>query len=148
MYNMFYTTSITHLNLSSFDTSSVTNMSGMFGNYMGLDITFGPNFKTNNVTNMHGMFDGANKIKELDLSTFNTSKVTNMGNMFQRTYLDVYDLSTFDMSNVTSKTDMFKAPHYNPRTTTAIGYARTAADAAALNTGAGTDEFLTFVVKE
>jgi surface protein len=76
------------LDLSSFDTSSVTNMSRMF-------VKTGYNSK--NLT--------------LDLSSFNTSKVTTMGAMFKNTGRNSetfnLDLSSFDTSNVTDMTNMF-----------------------------------------
>lgn len=44
-----------------------------------LDIS---NFDTSKVTNMSGMFNGCGSLTNLDLSNFNTSNVTDMSNMF------------------------------------------------------------------
>ena len=72
---------LTTLNLSSFDTSNVTNMSYMFYDtaLTTLDLS---HFDTSNVTNMARMFSGIYSLTELDLSSFDTSKVTNMSSMF------------------------------------------------------------------
>lgn len=55
MSSMFHLSDIENINLSSFDTSKVTNMSHMFSD---------------------------SYITSLDLSSFDTSKVTNMSDMF------------------------------------------------------------------
>jgi len=78
---MFYNSKATNIDLSSFDTSSVTDMSQMFSsaNVFSLDIS---NFDTSNVIDMGSMFSFSN-ILSLKLGPkFNTSKVTNMDNMF------------------------------------------------------------------
>ena len=95
------------------------------------------------------MFFRARKVRQLDLSSFDTSNVTTMYQMFGETFLDVYDLSSFDMSNVTRRGFMFYESSYNPRVNDTIGYARTEADAAILNsgTGAGPGRKLVFVTK-
>jgi surface protein len=103
---------LTSLDLSSFDTSNVTNMSYMFkgcSNLTSLDLS---SFDTSNVTSMISMFDGCRKISSLDLSSFDTSNVTNMSYMFSYVgYISstetVLDLSSFDTSNVTNMRSMF-----------------------------------------
>ena len=79
------------LDVSSLNTSKVTNMSGMFngtgylcGNF-SLDVS---NFDTSNVTDMSKMFfkTGYNSVNfTLDVSSFDTSKVTDMSEMFKIT---------------------------------------------------------------
>ena len=74
--------SLTTLDLSNFDTSKVTNMSGMFKgcrNLTNLDLS---SFNTSNVTDMSRMFNLCYGLTNLDLSNFDTSKVTNMSVMF------------------------------------------------------------------
>ena len=39
-------------------------------------------FNTNNVTNMSYMFSGCKSLESIDLSLFNTNNVTNMSHMF------------------------------------------------------------------
>ena len=93
------------LDLSNFDTSSVTDMSGMFSDIrvVNLDLS---SFNTGNVTNMSGMFYNS-KVTSLDLSSFDTKNVTNMISMFSWSDATSIDLSSFDTSNVTSVNGMF-----------------------------------------
>lgn len=68
-----------------------------------LDLT---DFDTSNVTDMSGMFQGL-RATSVDLSSFNTSKVTNMSRMFSNYRSNELNLSTFDTSNVTNMYAMF-----------------------------------------
>ncbi len=124
----------TNLDLSTFDTSKVTNMSGMF-RFVTTDLPFKDwsNFDTSKVTDMNDMFYGY-KGTSLDLSTFDTSSVTDMSwmfvqlsinlsfknwpnfvttnvedmsNMFNQYQGTELDLSTFDTSKVTNMSGMF-----------------------------------------
>lgn len=87
---MFAASNAKSLNLSSFDTSNVTTMHSMFGNFYSMN-TPGP---------------AATIIKGLE--KFNTGNVTNMSWMFYKCQLDNLDLSNFDTSKVTSMASMFK----------------------------------------
>ena len=113
MYRMFgsqfyNSSSLTNLDLSSFNTSSVTNMEYMFYNCSSLTSLDLSNFNTSNVTNMQSMFSGCSSLTSLDLSAFNTSKVTDMYCMFQNcSSLTSLDLSSFDTSKVTKMQGMF-----------------------------------------
>lgn len=104
-YGGYYLTS---LDLTKFDTSKVTNMSGMFqhcSSLISLDLS---NFNTSNVTDMSYMFNGCSALTSLDLSNFNTSKVTIMENMFA--YCDKLtslDVTNFDTSKVIDMSYMF-----------------------------------------
>jgi surface protein len=111
------------LDVSELDTSSVTNMSGMFF-YTGYDSTNFTldvsNFDTSNVTNMDGMFLYTGTMSRnimLDVSNFDTSNVTNMNKMFA--YVGAYneqftlDVSNFDTSNVIYMANMFYYTGYS-----------------------------------
>lgn len=101
-------------NLSKFDTSKVTDMTGMFMQsqspqqdtnqvlqYLGVS-----SFNTANVTNMKNMFRGIN-VSDLDLASFDTQKVTDMSGMFQNAIIQNYlDVSSFDMGNVKNMDNM------------------------------------------
>ena len=104
----FYCVKLSELDLSSFDTSSVTNMYGMFlscRNLLNLDLS---SFDTSNVTNMGIMFLFCNQLTNINLKSFNTSKVTNMESMFNNdSSLTSLDLSNFDTSNVVNMSAMF-----------------------------------------
>ena len=104
----FYCAKLTELDLSSFDTSNVTDMSSMFQLCLFLKTLNVSSFNTSNVTNMAGMFKECYSIEALDLSSFDTSNVTDMHQMFSHcTKLPELDLSSFNTSNVTDMSSMF-----------------------------------------
>ena len=97
-----------NLDLSSFDTSNVTNMQNMFLNNYKLTNLDLSNFDTSNVENMQWMFNGCNKLKNIDLSSFNTSNVKKMQSMFYDCIsLTSLDLSNFNTSGVENMQSMF-----------------------------------------
>ena len=117
MKSMFYNCSLlTSLDVSSFDTSKVTDMSYMFGGsenivnkLASIDVS---GFDTSKVTNMSGMFYNCSALKSLDLSSFDTSNVTNMSYMFAGSEmvsegLVSINLDSFDTSKVTNMSNMF-----------------------------------------
>ena len=57
-------------------------MSHMFRGCESLKSIDLSSFNTNNVINMSGMFFGCESLKSIDLSSFNTNNVTNMSSMF------------------------------------------------------------------
>ena len=99
---------LTKIDLSSWDTSNITEMNSMFKGCSSLTSLDLSNFDTSNVTSMSNMFYGCWKITSLDLSNFDTSKVTNMSNMFSVCpSLTSFELSNFDTSKVTNINSMF-----------------------------------------
>lgn len=113
-----------NLDLSSWDTSSVTNMGGMF-NQNGNSATSWSigdisNWDTSKVTDMSYMFFCAGRTATtfiLDLSDWDTSNVTNMSYMFalagcNATSWSIGDLSDWDTSNVTNMSNMFREAGY------------------------------------
>ena len=97
------------LDLSSWDTSNVTTMEGMFNcgpyNLTTLDLS---NFDTSKVTDMSNMFSAYLALTSLNLSSFNTGNVIDMGDMFFGCYnLITLDLSNFNTSNVTNMYGIF-----------------------------------------
>jgi len=102
---------LTSLDLSSFNTSNVTNMRKMFcycGKLTSLDLS---SFNTSNVTSMKEMFIGCSKLTSITFGPdWDTSKVTNMANMFSECReLETLNLSvgTFTTSKVTDVSGMF-----------------------------------------
>ena len=73
---------LTTLNLSNFDTQSVTNMTGMFSDCRALTTLDVSNFNTQNVTDMSFMFFNCSAITTLDIAKFDTKNVTDMSFMF------------------------------------------------------------------
>ena len=71
--------SLTSLDLSSFNTSKVTDMRGLFAGCKNLRSLNISSFNTSNVQHMDAMFKGCSSLTSLDLSNFNTSNVVSMG---------------------------------------------------------------------
>jgi len=126
---MFYgCSSLTSLDLRSFNTSKVTNMTGMFS-FIGpsykdqLEEWYEPyenllesnlasinlsSFDTRNVYDMSQMFLGCDKLTSLDLSNFNTANVRGMRSMFYGcSSLTDLDISSFNTANVRDMFGMF-----------------------------------------
>ena len=101
-------TKLEELDLSSFNTTNVTNMSFMFSKCSSLKELNLNNFNTNNVTKMNGMFSGCSLLKELNISSFNTNNVNDMSFMFSNcSSLNKLDLSNLNTDNVTDMSNMF-----------------------------------------
>ena len=96
--------------ISSWDTSTVTNMSYMFQNVgeegeliFNQDIG---NWDTSNVTNMASMFKGNLNFNQ-DVGNWDTSNVTDMSQMFQYTSAFNQYIGGWDTSKVTDMSSMF-----------------------------------------
>ena len=99
---------LTALNLSNFDTSKVRYMDYMFYGMSSLTTLDLSNFDTSQVKNMSYMFNSMSKLNALNLSNFNTSKVWDMRAMFANmSNLTSLNLSSFDTSRVTDMSYMF-----------------------------------------
>ncbi len=113
MSNMFptFNNALTSLDVSSFDTSNVTNMNYMFSGLLALETLDLSNFNTQNVVTMEQMFQKMPKLKNLNISSFDTSRVTNMHGLFEDSFTDsevnMLDLSNFNTQNVTNMSEMF-----------------------------------------
>ena len=101
-------TNCTDMDLTSLDTSKVTNMASMFdgcNNLTNLDVS---NWDTRNVTNMNFMFSDCKTLTNLDVSKWNTSAVKNMDNMFFGcSSLTKLDASKWDTGKVTNMHGVF-----------------------------------------
>ena len=108
---MFYNISNpTTLDISHFDTSKVMDMAGMFYSVSTLRTLNLSNFDTSQVTDMNHMFYNMSNLTTLNLSSFDTSKVTNMGYMFAGvSNITTLNLTSFDTSKVTNMGYMFSA---------------------------------------
>ena len=109
MNNMFSSCpSLTSLDVSDWNTASVTNMSGMFQNCYSLTSLDVSGWNTASVTNMSGMFSACYSLTSLDVSDWNTASVTSMNSMFYYCYsLTSLDVSGFSTASVTSMNSMF-----------------------------------------
>ncbi len=103
--NLFKECNAQSIDLSSFDTSKVTDMSSMFLDckVQSLDLS---SFDTRNVKNMCEMFREC-KAQSIDLSSFDTSNVTDMSEMFRDCKVQYIDLRSFNASSVSYMECMF-----------------------------------------
>ena len=89
------------IDLTSFNTTNVTNMASMFSGCYNLKSVNLTSFNTSNVTDMSFMFSHCHNLKEIDLSSFNTNNVKNMRGMLSHCFcLKSIDLSSFNTNNV------------------------------------------------
>ena len=96
------------LDVSSFDTSMVTDLSSMFSYCSSLTSIDVSGFDTSQVTDMNRMFWSCTKLLSLDLDSFDTTNVTDMYGLFGCCYaLTELDISGFDTSQVTDMSYMF-----------------------------------------
>ena len=105
MYGMFSYTSAFNGNISSWNTSSVTTMRGMFQYATAFNQDIG-SWDTSNVTDMGWMFQYATAFDQ-DIRSWNTANVTNMANMFNGATAFNGDISSWNTANVTSMQLMF-----------------------------------------
>jgi surface protein len=87
----------------------LTSMNGIFGgcySLTSLDVT---SFNTSNVTDMYDLFYGCSGLTRLDLSSFNTAKVKTMAYMFMhcRNLVSIYVDDGWNTEAVTYSTNMF-----------------------------------------
>ena len=109
MYDMFsLMDNLTSLNITSFNTSKAVDMHGLFA-ANGLATIDLSSFDTKNVEDMSYMFSDMPNLIELDLSYFNTKKVTNTRSMFDNSPLltTIYASEYFTTTSITDSTDMF-----------------------------------------
>ena len=80
--------SLEHINLNSFNTYQVINISHMFENCSSLKELNLSSFNTNKVTNMSFIFHNCSSLQELNLSSFNFENIKDVSNIFynQRIY--------------------------------------------------------------
>ena len=90
-------------------TENVTDMSLMFCDCSSLTSLNLTTFDTKNVTNMKSMFNGCSSLTSLDLRTFDTEKVTDMSYMFSdcSKLTTIYADVAWSTANVTDGTSMF-----------------------------------------
>ncbi len=107
-YMFYYCSKLVSLDLSGFDTTSVTDMSHMFEDCASLLLLDISNFDTSNVIDMSEMFSYCSSLIDLDLTYFNTSKLMSMRRMFEGcSSLTSIDLSGLDTSQVTDMRFVF-----------------------------------------
>ena len=110
MANMFqFCSSLISLDLSNLKTDLFTNMVRMFRRCSSLTSLDLSNFATSSGTEIYCMFESCSSLISLDLSKFNTSSVTDLGYIFAGCYsLISLDLSNFNTSLITNMQKMFQ----------------------------------------
>ncbi|MDD7209780.1 MAG: BspA family leucine-rich repeat surface protein, partial [Lachnospiraceae bacterium] len=84
------------------DVDNITSANWMFYNCSSLTSLDLTSFNTGNVKDMGGMFWGCSSLTSLDLTSFNTGNVTSMSSMFYNcSSLTSLDLTSFNTGNVT-----------------------------------------------
>ena len=116
---------LNNINVTNLNTSSVENMSGMFGgtgSSTTYTITGLSSWNTSRVKNMKSMFSytaiTANSCNIGDISNWDTSSVNNMSYMFKSfgescSNLNISNLNTWITSNVTDMNHMFESMGYS-----------------------------------
>ena len=94
-------------NVSSWDTSSATNMSAMFEFASDFDMPIGV-WNTSQVADMSSMFNGASSFNQ-DIGDWDTSQVTDMSYMFSEATAFNQPIGDWDTSKVTDMSCMFSA---------------------------------------
>ena len=103
--------------ISEFNTSKVVDMSGMFLDASSFNSDIGA-WDTSGVVNMSGMFRGAAAFNK-DIGNWNTSNVENMSGMFQGATSFNKSITSWNTSNVTDMSGMFQgATGFNQDITT------------------------------
>ena len=126
MQGMFGMCAATSLNLSSWDTSNVKDMSYMFNYLPAITSLNLSGWDTSSVTSMRFMFTniegvmvGSSRLESLDVSHFDTSNVTDMAGIFAgQSMLQELNVTNWDTSQVTQFSDTYEA--YGSQTTLGV----------------------------
>lgn len=106
--SMLRGTPIARLDLSAWNTDSLTNMRYMFAGCAGLARLNMDGWNTSNVTSMENLFSHDQKLTDLGVNGWDTGNVRLMGHMFEYcTKLSTLDLTGWNTANVTDMYSLF-----------------------------------------
>ena len=109
MSGMFAGSQTTSIDTSSFDTSHVVSMGGMFYNSTNITEIDVSQFDTSNATNMTSMFNGCSSLTELNISNFDLSKASSFSSIAAAIFINTSSLKKINMSNWKLPADMGNA---------------------------------------
>ena len=96
------------LDINNWNTSRVTDISGMFNGCSRIETIKLDNIDTGNVLYMGSVFNGCNSLVNIDVSKWNTGKVIHMSEMFYNCkLLTKIDVSKWNTSNVQGMRNLF-----------------------------------------
>ena len=106
---MFYNcATLQNIDLSRFDTSSITDMSYIFYGCTLLENVEISNLNTSKVTQLSSMFCNCSNLKEIDLSSFDTSRCVTLSQFVMNcSKLKKINLSNFDTARTTDFSNIF-----------------------------------------
>ena len=96
---MFGGSKTNKIDLDSFDTSSVTNMTGMFAGQVNINKLNLKNFDTSNVINMSIMFIGATSLEEVNLDGFDLTSSINESSIIRSMFYGTNNLKRVSLKN-------------------------------------------------
>ena len=99
MSSMFYGSKTSKIDLSSFDTSNVVNMSGMFNSCTNINKLNLRNFDTSKVSYMFTMFYSATSLEEVNLDGFDLTSSTSGSNILGGMFSGANNLKRVSMKN-------------------------------------------------
>ncbi len=103
----FWTDYAEQITSAKIKATGILSTAGWFKGMSNLTEVDLSSFDTSYVTDMSFMFFGCTKLTNLDVSAFNTAKVVNTEKMFYHCYgLESLDLSNFDLSSLNNASDM------------------------------------------
>ncbi len=101
--------SLKDIDVSSFNTSNVTDMDSMFGGCSGLTSIDVSNFDTSSVESIDAMFSGCKGLTSLDISNFKTASVRDARSMFGgcSNIKNIYVNMNFSLPSINESRNMF-----------------------------------------
>ena len=108
MQDMFAESDLQAIDTTGFNTSNVTNMSGMCRDCANLTTFNASGLNTTNVTTVEEMFSGCTSLVSMDLSDLGTSSLTSTVSMFEGcTDLITINLKNWNTTSITDMSHMF-----------------------------------------
>ncbi|ATO45893.1 hypothetical protein C5L30_002393 [Companilactobacillus farciminis] len=95
------------LNIDEWDISSVTNLSNIFSISKVLNFDFLKNWNTSSVTNLSGAFQNTIAKDISGIKDWDVSQVTKFQDTFQKNYFETLPIENWDVSSATNMSELF-----------------------------------------